>query len=54
MLSSLHRSEEDLWQIVTFVRYLPQLNDAERQRLLAAQSGSHHAGQGQEQAGHAH
>ena len=48
-----HR-EEDLWQLVTFVRHLPQLSAAERQRLLAAQGGNHHTDHKHEQAGHAH
>jgi mono/diheme cytochrome c family protein len=48
-----HR-EEGLWQIVTFVRHLPELSAAERQRLLAAHGGSHPAGHEHGQAGYAH
>ena len=47
-------SEEDIWQLVTFIRHMPHLSPAEQQRLLAARQGDHHSDHVHEQAGHRH
>lgn len=46
-----HHSDEEIWNIVAFVRHLPELTPAEREQLRAATKDEGATGEG---AGHAH